>query len=237
MLGSFGSLFWPTLVATIVGGAIVLSLGYLLVDKRLNLKDKADRDAEEESARTATREAVLSVAVGELQWAAARIPDYIEVLTTKDETIPSPGFEVNGWPLISQTPALRTVNAETTEVVLMAYNRLRTFNDRLADLADLTHGPTSTLFHVTVAASIDASGEMAPQVRQIYDQTNALRRTLATALADRLRDAKPHVDTAIDTIEIELGVYKGIPAVQRRFLAGAMADYSAAMTPDSVSTS
>lgn len=43
---SFVHLLAPELVATLVSGAILLGLGYLLVDRRLQLGERADRARE-----------------------------------------------------------------------------------------------------------------------------------------------------------------------------------------------
>lgn len=234
---SFWPLFWPTLAATVVGGAIVLIGGYALIDRRFHFADRADRaqaDAEarreraeaETTRRAAVRGAVLNVVIEELHWAAARIPDYIDVLDTMPETVPTPGFDTNGWPLISQSEALLSLTPETVTASVLAYNRLRSSNEQLAILADITHGPTSTLFHIAVASSSDANADFPPLVEEVLRQTNEHRRRLAAALSGRLQDAKPYVDAAIDAIEKELGVYEGVPASERRFVAGPMADYT-----------
>jgi hypothetical protein len=119
--------FWPGVLATILGGAVVAAAGYWLLDRRLHLRDRADHAREIETAQKAVRDAVLKVARGELEFVVARVNTYRDALA--NDSVPFPSFDTNGWSLISQAHAFNDRGGFKREA--SAYNRVRSFNELL----------------------------------------------------------------------------------------------------------
>lgn len=99
--------FWPSLwpavvgglASTLVGGGLLLWLGYLLIDRRLDLEDRAFRAAEERDRANSLRDASLRIAYEELKSIAANIQVFSDAIA--EDTVPYPPFDDNGWVLLS----------------------------------------------------------------------------------------------------------------------------------------
>lgn len=199
---SFGDAFWPALLATVLGGALVALGVYWFLDRRLRLSDRADQAKDAEVDRKAVRDAVLRLARGELEFVAAQVETFVGAL--EDDSVPFPPFDTNGWSLISQAHVFTTLKPESSDKLISAYNRVRTFNDRLAQYADLVQGNTATVFHITAAAATDEDGKFPDEVKKIVDQYKSLKAMNIAGLVQRLRELEPRLHEAIDAINGEL---------------------------------
>jgi hypothetical protein len=216
----FWPTFWPALVAGLVatlgGGAALLGLGYWLVDRRLHLKDRADRAAEEDQRAKLLREACLHIAHEELQSIAATLPVFNEAIAAGD--VPYPPFDHNGWVLVSQAHVLATLRPRSAETLMSAYNRVRSANEQMREFADLTMGATGALVNTALASTADAQGELPPLAAKIHDAYNQRRADLQKGLVARFTDLRKHIDAAIDAIESELGTALEVPSARRRYV-------------------
>jgi hypothetical protein len=216
----FWPTFWPAVVAafiaTVAGGGLLLWIGYLLIDRRLHLVERADRAAEEERRIKALRDASLHVAHGELQSIAANIKLFSDAIRT--DNVPYPAFDDNGWVLLSQVHALATVRPATAEALMNTYNRVRSANGQISEFADLTTGPTAAIVNSALASAGDREGKLPPLASTISDAFATRRSDLRKGLVARLADLRKHVDAAIDAVESELGIAAEVPSAQRNYL-------------------
>jgi hypothetical protein len=121
---------------------------------------------------------------------------------------PTPGFDVTGWDLASQVAVMTTLKKETIEAA-HAYNRMRSANDKLSELADLEYGPTAIITTHLRATTTEPLAEVADR------NLGELRTRVRAMLIDRTEDLKGHLDTAIDCVEAELGIEAEKPSAER----------------------
>ena len=200
--------FFSNVGANIVGGLVVLVAAYFLIENRLSLREARDRRVQQDQEREAIRRSVLTAVLFELKSGAGYLQTWLKVLP-EGEGIPAPGFDVNGWALVSQVVAMTTLDPKTIENLSHVYNRMRAANDQLAFLTDITVGPTAI---------------MAAHLRTISDEDIALKALAAreewqesvrNMLAERSENLKDHLDNAIDSVEAELGLEVNEPSAQR----------------------
>lgn len=196
------------IIAGILSGAIVLVVGYLAIDNRLHLKERRDQSEREQKGRQVIRRAVLSHVLGELRSNASLLRKWRKYLTDADPGVPYPGFDVTGWNLVSQMPALAAIDEKTISALACAYNRFVSANGQRDQLADLTHGATSILVNNLAAPSIDEN----PKVAEAYRGFQKTRETLRQMLIDRLTDLRPFIKSAIRAVEAELKTQGSPPA-------------------------
>jgi hypothetical protein len=194
----------------LIAGALLLWLAYHLVERRLRLEDMQQRRAEEFARREETRTSILRVIHGELEAAAGYVQVWLHELPT--EAVPYPGFEINGWALVSQVTAFTTLRADTIQALSHAYNRMRTANDQLSFLADLNHGATALIVNHVAAAGIEED-LVKEAFTKFLDQRDRVRR----GLIERCEDLKTWIDTAIDRVEDELRLELPHRAAQREY--------------------
>jgi hypothetical protein len=219
---SFGG-FLGNVTASILAGAIVLFLGYLFVERRLRLGERADRAAEaeqqrreraeeaEEQGRT-NRQAVLSIVHAELESNAAQRTTAVENLPHEDQRLVYPLFDVGMWQLVTTTPIFTALEPETAKALIRSYNRMTTANEQNAFLNDLHQGQTSLTVTMTAAASIEKD-----LVETVYNRYLEYRTYVRDALIERLEELKRHLDEAIDAVEHELGMTGMPPAASRTY--------------------
>ncbi|HEX6702301.1 MAG TPA: hypothetical protein VF101_16360 [Gaiellaceae bacterium] len=194
MVFSFGSEVAAGFISSAAGGALVLYLGYRFVEQKLRLQDTSARRLERDLEREQARVAVLGAIHSELEGAATLLGVMLAELP--QGAIPYPGFDLTGWPLVSQAVVFTTLRQETIEALTHAYNRMSTANEQLRFLSDLNHGPTA------IIATANAAGRLADEeVAAAYRQFIGYRDAVRGGLVDRLRDLKGHLDTAIDRVE------------------------------------
>jgi len=86
-------------VADFAAGALVLYLGYRIVERRLRLEDRTERLREAEAHREQNLKAVLGSVHTELESNAAQLTTALRELPKGG--IPYPLFELTMWPLVS----------------------------------------------------------------------------------------------------------------------------------------
>jgi hypothetical protein len=192
--------------------------GYWLVDRKLHLKDRADRAADEAEKQNAVRNAVLRVAHGELEFVAARIETYKRAL--EEDKVPYPVFDTNGWTLLSQAHVLVAVRPDSSEALVNAYNRIRSANGQLEMFSNMTVGPMAVGIHTDVAVARRGDGTLPPAVDDIAHRYEGHRLDVRSGLIDRLADLREHMDKAIDAVEAELGLARNAPSSMRSYNAG-----------------
>lgn len=215
VVASWCSEFVVALMAEIVGGAIVLFLGYVAIERRLRLRDSERHRQQEEGRKKEAREAVLRHVLGEIASAISSLDEWVPELAKREGWgVPYPGFDVTGWSIVADGAVLSTLKHETISLLALAYNRMRSANGHLEYLSDLNHGPTALLVNVTLAAAPSLEG--LPQ--QAFDKFDDLREQIRADLVDRMKELRPHLCAAIDAVEAELGIVATATAEQRRFV-------------------
>jgi hypothetical protein len=199
------------LAQTVLGGIAVAGAVYLLIERRLRLKDASDHRRALDAQHDENRTTVLDAVCAELEGAAGMLHTF--VTTLKAGTIPYPGFDVTGWVLVSQAVIFTTLKRGTVEQLTHAYNRMKTTNEQLAELSDLIHGSTAVLVHATVAGRRDDT-----EVAEVYAQYVEHGENLRAGIIDRLNELKPHLDNAIDAVKAELKRADERPASEIRYL-------------------
>jgi hypothetical protein len=203
------SSFFSNVGANIVGGLAVLVAAYFLIENRLSLREARSRRVEQDQERESIRRSVLTAVLFELKSAAAYLQTWLKVLPG-GKGIPSPGFDANGWALVSQDVAMTTLEPTTIENLSHVYNRMRTANDQLAFLTDITVGPTAiTAAHLRTVVDDE---EMALKALAAHEEW---QETVRNMLIERCEDLKDQLDNAIDSVEAELGLEVTEPSAQR----------------------
>ncbi len=197
-------------LGNVVAGVVVLWIGYLWIEKKLHLRERATRAEEAEAHRRQTREAVLRSVHGELESNAAKITSALGELEKQDQRILYPLFDLTMWPIVSSAGIFTTLQQSTANALIPTYNRMATANEQNAVLLDFTQGPTSIIVTSTVASSID--NEL---VADTYGKFLAYRDLVRVGVIERLKELKPNLDLAIDAVESELGIQAEHPAGQR----------------------
>jgi hypothetical protein len=198
------------LIATVIGGALVLYLGYRFIDRKLRLEDESTRRRELEEHRRQNRDAVLRAVYGELENTAAMLTTALTVLPTG--AVPYPLFDLKMRPDILEPTIFASLSTETITALTQAYNRMETSNEMMALLSDLNHGPTAVLVAMNAAPSMDD-----PLVKDTYKKFLKHRDEVRIGVIERLDDLKPYLDIAIDAVEAELEIDRQPPAAQRLY--------------------
>jgi hypothetical protein len=209
--------FWAGLLAgllaDVLAGALLLYVGYRLIDRKFQIEEREQRAREAAATEQRNRESVLGAVLGELVSNAAQLTTALRRMPKPSEAILYPLFDVALWPLVSSPAILTTLREKTIADVTHVYNRMATANEQNAYLSDLNHGRTSLLVNVTAAGTVSSD----PLVQKAYDKFLDLRDYVRTGVIERLRELKPHLDNAIDAVELELGRPGEVPAAQRIF--------------------
>jgi hypothetical protein len=187
------------LIAGTIAGIVVLYAAYRFVEPRLGLLEQHRKREEEERQRIALRGAVLKALHRELESSAALLQRMMKYLPK--EQYPYPGFDLTGWPLVTQIAAFTALQEETIMALTHTYNRMRAANDQLAFASDLNHGATAILVNHVAATASDA-----PLVQTAFDKFYDHRESVRLGLIERLKELKPHLDKCIDQVEAELGL-------------------------------
>jgi len=203
--------FLSNFLADLAAGALLLSVGYVVFDRTLHLRERAERREEAAEQRQRTREAILGAVHAELESNAAQLQTALTELPRGN--LLYPGFEVTGWPLISQLAAFTTLKRETIERLAAAYNRMSTANEQRLAYKDLYHGPTSILATAAAAPALDN-----PKVKDAYEMFQNRVTQERDALIDRLTEFKDRLDEAIDAVENELNITGQVSAAKRQYV-------------------
>jgi hypothetical protein len=200
-------------LTNVAAGAVVLFLGYLFVERRLQLREQRDRRAQADAANASIRTATLRSVHAELESNASHLRVCIDALRAGD--LPTPGFDVTGWSLLSQVEAFLTLKSETITALTHAYNRMNSANTHLDQVADFDRGQTGMLAVLVAAPHIDEN----PKVAAAFDEIRTMAGHVREGLIARLEDLKGHLDEAIDAVEGELGIAADVPAAQRVYVS------------------
>lgn len=200
----FFDAFWPALAA----GLIVLGVGYIVINWLLGLRDRARSEER-------IREAVLRIVHGELLHNASEVTTWREELPTMG--VPFPGFELEGWRLVSQTDAFLSLDSGTAERLVHVYNRLRSCNRMLDELRDLNSGASALAVELHAAASARSDGTVPAAMQIAIDEFTTHKRQVRDGLLRRVDDLDAHINNAIDVVEREIKIAAPVPAAQRLF--------------------
>jgi hypothetical protein len=209
--------FWTDTASGFVGGLaaslIALYVAYRFVDSRLHLRQRRESEAQQEAARREMRQAVLSAVHRELEANAATV----QVLLTElpKGGIPYPGFDLTGWPLVSQASVFTALQTETISALTHVYNRMTSANDQLSFVADLNHGPTGILVNTVLAEGLDKDLPLAHKAYELFVNHREGTREM---LIERVAELKRYADDAIDAVEAELGIRGVGPAAMRHYV-------------------
>jgi hypothetical protein len=212
VLASFGTDVLSGFLGGLASSLVALYLAYLFVDSRLHLKQRREDETQREAAREEMRTASLTAVHHELESAAALTQTLLAELPTGG--IPYPGYDLTGWPLVSQAPVFTTLKPDTISALTHAYNRMSSANEQLAFLTDLNHGPTAILVNTVLADSLDKQTPLAEKAYEMFVNHRDKTREL---LVDRVGDVKTAIDGAIDAVESELGFEVEHPAEEREY--------------------
>jgi hypothetical protein len=206
---------WRGVATAFVGdglaGLVILYLGYRFVDSKLNLRERESRREEVEAEKVANRRGVLKAVLGELYSNTAQREHVASVLD--DEGVPFPLFDIALWNVLAQATVFTTLQEETISALIHAYNRMGAANEQCRFLADFDYGSTALLAHTSFAGRMDD-----PHVAGIHASYKEFVALTREGLAERLADLKPHLESAIDAVEAELGITDVVPAAQRQFV-------------------
>jgi len=117
------------LTAAVAGGLIILVIGYLVIDRKLRLQERADRFEEVEKHRRENREAVLTAVLTELEHNAAQLTTALAEVPKTDQRLVYPLFETTLWQTVLAPEIFTSLNASTIERLTFTYNRLETANE------------------------------------------------------------------------------------------------------------
>jgi hypothetical protein len=128
----------------------------------------------------------------------------VECLPEMD--VPFPGFETQGWELVLQAPVFLTIGSNTADLLVHAYNRMRSANDQLDRLRDLVLGDSALRVALANASTVRYSGDSEPGIDKVIGEYLEHRAKVRDGLLGRLEDLKEHLDNAIDAVEAEIEI-------------------------------
>ena len=206
--------FWRELAVNVLGGVvaglIVIGLGYKFIDSRVRLKERVEEQRRNREGNDRRRDTVLRAVLAELETNAAALKLQLKVI---GEDIIFPLFSVRALSIALGTDVYVALSPETARALTLLVDRLETTGEMHAMLWDMSHGATAILAAVTPrTGDVDAEAS--------YQRFGRYRGTRRMALASRLRDAGPYLYSAIDAVELELGIVGKPPAAQRGFDLG-----------------
>jgi hypothetical protein len=92
----------------------------------------------------------------------------VECLPEMD--VPFPGFETQGWELVLQAPVFLTIGSNTADLLVHAYNRMRSANDQLDRLRDLVLGDSALRVALANASTVRYSGDSEPGIDKVIGE-------------------------------------------------------------------
>ena len=189
MLASVGdwltSDFAQAVYANVIAGAVVAVVVLVAIELRL-------RRAERRKERAELVHPVLREVKQELDHNETQAKALLDHAPEGDE-LPFPLFDVNGWTLLMQPDVLIALDAETVELLVMTYNRLRTSNDAWRLGYDLLNGPTAALAHL-IDRSIEQPGSP-------YSNHRGL---VFAALVDRVGELRDVLQLTRERVDVRL---------------------------------
>jgi hypothetical protein len=192
LIAGFLSNAAANLIGDLVAGGLVAVGVYLVIERRLRLQ-------QERANRAEIGRGILSALADELRY-NIRVADTLLEHLPKGALLYS-GFEMNGWTLVSQVPAIATLDPSTVKALLDAYLRLRSANEQHRLLFDFTYGGTGAISFLVAGTTT------APEGRAAFQRIEDQRVDLRERLLRRVEDLVPHLRVALDQVEHELETY------------------------------
>jgi len=182
--------------------------GYLAINRLLGLRERRKSERQ-------TPEAFLKIVHVELLNDAAHRTRFSEELPAMQ--VPYPGFQVEGWPLVSQAQFLLAVNGDTVLKLLHAYNRMQSANAQCEELRDILSGPSALNIHLVAAEALLPDDRYPAGIATVIAEFEAHQSSLRDVLLKRIEDLKLALDDAIDAVESELAIASPVKAAGRLF--------------------
>jgi hypothetical protein len=173
----------------VVASAVVGIVIYLGIEHRLSIQ----RDR---LSQRAIGQAILSALSDELS-DNLRVAEGLQEYLPRN-VLPYSAFEVNGWNLVSQVPAITTLEANAVKALVEAYGGLRSANEQHRLLFDFTYGGTAAISFVMAGTATTPEGRAAFQ--RIEDQ----RRDLRDRLIRRVENLIPTLRSTLSLVHEEL---------------------------------
>jgi hypothetical protein len=173
--------FVQAIVEGVVAGLVVIFVGYVMLDRRLNLKATRDR-------RRAFDDAVIDNLLTELRDNQEK--SELLLTTIPHDALPYPAYQVTWLGLIREPAVLTELKPSTVTALLPTYNRLVSANEIYDDLRSMRHGLIGIMALVSTHESMPA--EFLTQ-----------RQNTADRLLDRVRELAPHLAAAIAALALE----------------------------------
>jgi hypothetical protein len=189
LIASFLTDFANSVLANIIGGALVAFAVYFVIERRFRIR-------EEQAKRTQTAHGILHALRDELEH-NKRVADALLEHLPK-QALPYSGFELTGWTLLSQVPAFTAISASTVNALLDAYLRIRSANEQHALLFDLTYGATGAISFAIAGAATDQAG------RTTFLRLEERRDDLRERLLRRVDELKAYLGVALDEVNRDL---------------------------------
>jgi hypothetical protein len=188
-----------SLAGELVGGAVVAYGTYRLIDARFHLRQERDQ-------RAKISRGILRAIENELRRnidAAQRLLKHLP-----ERGLPYFGFETSGGALLSEVPALSTLNPATVQALLETYAQIRAADEQHQLLFDLTYGATGAISTLMAgSATTDAARD---RIREIAARRDELRERLL----ERVRRLEPQLRDALASVEGDLGSADLRPAAE-----------------------
>lgn len=194
----------------LVAGGLLVLVGYLIIDKRVHLRDALARQQDRDAQNEHNRKIALETLLGELKSDAGMVARALENLPKGH--VPYPLFDTTMLAVVFDPLILTTLKSETVEALVMARNRMATANEQHALVMDLRYGQTAIVATMVASASLEGSA-----TQHAYNRFIQNRDDLLEALLDRCTELRPHLDRAIDAVEAELGIEATEPSAQRDY--------------------
>lgn len=175
------SSFLPDILAGIISGAAVVAGAYVVIDRKLHLRDAAERRAEQTRQEARNREAALTAVHVELESNAAALKFAVEALGKG--SIGYPLFDTTTLRLAFEPVIFVTLQTDTVKALLQAFNRMSTANDLHAFVFDFQEGQTAV-----VTAMVHAVGNESPRSDDAAKNWVEHRQHMSAALLQRCQN-------------------------------------------------
>jgi hypothetical protein len=195
--GDFAEAVWSNFLGSLAAGTIIAAAAYFIIDRRL-------RRTEQRHARQELVAAVLREVRRELEHDRRQARILLEHVP--HDELPVPLFDVNGWTLLMQADVLTALDAETLEILVKTYNRLRTSNDQWSVASDLHAGPSAVIAY-----------GLGTLVQAAMERFTTHRRAIFKSLAGRVEELVPVLDDALAAVDSQLASIAASAPRKRRF--------------------
>ena len=186
MDGSALDQFVSGLAATLVGGTVLLFVGYAAIEHRLATK---------------ARRRALRITHDELRSITRDLKRFTKMLSDND--VPYGRFGTNGWELLSRSGVLEGITHETSEALIAVYNNVRAMNGKLDKFAEMRVGMMAVVMEATTAAATKRFWGLRPAVRNLENRYYHEVAELKENMLARFPGFREQVELAIRAVEAE----------------------------------